>query len=215
MIPPRCRNSSALPQLIVAVTPEEIDDVLGARQLVEACAALSTAKHADGRSRLVECLARPQRCITEDDTELSSPRYDLRADPVADDGVGARRASPSSTAGFPLGAGVAGALTQWGPWPAVPPYLARIGISIPLALLVLATPETRPRTNVMTSLRSDLRVPPISHLRFVRTIVPTAPWVFGCAGVAHSVFRDSSPVGSAGCGSPARRRRRWWRSVVA
>ena len=116
--------------------------------------------------------------------ELSCPPLD----PQADDGVGARRASLSLTAGFLLGAGVAGALAQWAPWPEVLPYLAHIAISIPLALAVLATPETRSRTNRPTSLRDDLRVPSISHVRFVRTIVPSAPWVFGCAGVAYAVL---------------------------
>ena len=57
--------------LIVAVTPEEIDDVLGARLLVEANAAVVAAADVEGRARLVErldeCLARQEQCILDDD----------------------------------------------------------------------------------------------------------------------------------------------------
>src|SRR5699024_7428173 len=47
--------------------------------------------------------------------ELSSPPWDDRE-------AGARRAAMSLTAGFGLGAGVAGVLAQWGPAPGVLPY---------------------------------------------------------------------------------------------
>ncbi len=121
--------------------------------------------------------------------ELSSSRWDTGAD----DAAGARRASLSLTAGFLLGAGVAGALAQWGPAPRVLPYLVHIVISVPIALLVLRTPETRPLSAFgsparRSRLRDDLRLPSIRHAGLLATIVPTAPWVFGCAGVAYAVL---------------------------
>ncbi|MCU1393948.1 MAG: putative GntR family transcriptional regulator [Ilumatobacteraceae bacterium] len=57
--------------LVVAVTPDEIDDVLAARQLVEGNAAMIVADDAAGRpallARLDECLARQDRCMAAND----------------------------------------------------------------------------------------------------------------------------------------------------
>ncbi|WP_182906906.1 hypothetical protein [Microbispora sp. H13382] len=44
----------------------------------------------------------------------------------ADGGLAARRAALCQTAGFGLGAGVAGVLAQWGPWPMVAPYVVHL-----------------------------------------------------------------------------------------
>lgn len=121
--------------------------------------------------------------------ELSTRRWDSEADEAS----GARRASLSLTAGFLLGAGIAGALAQWAPEPQVLPYLVHIAISVPIALRVLRTPETHSISTVSsgtrsTRLRDDLRLPSIRHAGLLATIVPTAPWVFGCAGVAYAVL---------------------------
>lgn len=57
--------------LIVAVTPDEIDDVLAARQLIEVDAAERAATDAFGRpalvARLDECLARQTACLAKGD----------------------------------------------------------------------------------------------------------------------------------------------------
>ncbi|MCU1394859.1 MAG: major facilitator transporter [Ilumatobacteraceae bacterium] len=108
-----------------------------------------------------------------------------------DDGVGARRASMSLTVGFLLGAAVAGALAQWAPAPEVLPYLVHIALTIPMALLVLGVPQQAsvvvhhtPDRQVHDAVRSSM----LRDARFLRMILPTAPWVFGCVAVAYAVL---------------------------
>lgn len=110
-------------------------------------------------------------------------------------GAGARRASIALTAGLGAGPGAAGVLAQWAPWPLVLPYLLQIGLAVP-ALLVVATRsvETRPvdtgddtRVDGSVPLRRRLRVPAAGHRRFVRVVLPMAPWIFGSAGIAYAV----------------------------
>ncbi|MBD0669886.1 MFS transporter [Streptomyces sp. CBMA156] len=108
-------------------------------------------------------------------------------DPAADPGAGARRASLALTLGFGLGAGVAGVLAQWGPWPMVTPYLAHLLVTLPALFLLPKAVETRARTAAVRGLWADLKVPAAGHRRFVRVILPMAPWVFGSAGVAYAV----------------------------
>ncbi|MFE6056376.1 MFS transporter [Kitasatospora sp. NPDC056446] len=120
-------------------------------------------------------------------------------DPAADTGAGARRASLALTLGFGLGAGAAGVLAQWGPWPMVTPYLAHLLVTLPALLLLPRAVETRARVRtgaarartgalpVLRGLLADLRVPAAGHRRFLRVVLPMAPWVFGSAGVAYAV----------------------------
>ncbi|MFJ4184491.1 MFS transporter [Kitasatospora sp. NPDC089509] len=108
-------------------------------------------------------------------------------DPAADPGAGARRASLALTLGFGLGAGVAGVLAQWGPWPMVTPYLAHLLVTVPVLFLLPRAVETRRRTDAVRSLWADLKVPAAGHRRFLRVVLPMAPWVFGSAGVAYAV----------------------------
>jgi MFS family permease len=118
--------------------------------------------------------------------ELSQPPHDPDAEP----GAGARRASLSLILGFGLGAGVAGAMAQWGPWPMVSPYLVHILVVIPFLLALRKAPETRGRTTAMParSLWADLKVPAAGHRRFLRVVVPMAPWVFGSAAIAYAMM---------------------------
>lgn len=118
-------------------------------------------------------------------TELS------RAASTAGPGAGARRASIALTAGLGAGPGVAGVLAQWGPWPLVLPYLLQIVLAVPV-LVVVATRsvETRAvadRVDGSLPLRRRLRVPAAGHRRFVRVVLPMAPWIFGSAGIAYAV----------------------------
>jgi hypothetical protein len=116
--------------------------------------------------------------------ELSSAPFDLSADASA----GARRPALSLTLGFGVGAGVSGVLAQWGPWPTVTPYVVHGVLSV-LALVLLATAtETIGGHRSTVSLLADLRVPAAHHRRFVRVVLPSAPWVFGAAGMAYAVM---------------------------
>lgn len=119
--------------------------------------------------------------------ELSLPPFDTEADAT----TGARRAALSLTVGFALGAAVAAVLAQWGPAPAVLPYLVNIAVTLVPALALLRSPETRavePASAARPSLVHDLRVPSAARLRFWLVVAPMAPWVFGCAASAYAIL---------------------------
>ena len=116
--------------------------------------------------------------------ELSSAPFDLVARPSA----GARRPALTLTAGFGLGAGVSGALAQWGPIPSLLPYLVHIVLSLLVLRPLLRAPETVQRSRVHGSLLLDLQVPLAGHRRFLRVVLPTAPWVFGAAAIAYAIM---------------------------
>ncbi|MCG2797024.1 MAG: MFS transporter [Cellulomonas sp.] len=116
--------------------------------------------------------------------ELSDPTRDPGADP----GSGARRASLSLTAGFGLGAGVAAALAQWGPWHAQLPYLVNVALTVGAGAALLGATETRQRPAAPGRLRDDLRIPSAAHRRFLLVVAPTAPWVFGTAASAYAIL---------------------------
>ncbi|MGA9869965.1 MAG: MFS transporter [Rhodococcus sp. (in: high G+C Gram-positive bacteria)] len=105
-------------------------------------------------------------------------------------GVGARRAAMSLTAGFGLGAGVAGVLAQWAPWPTHLAYVVHVTICLVAGLSMLTVPETRAREpkELRGRLIDDLKIPAASHKRFLLVVVPLAPWVFGAASVAYAVL---------------------------
>ncbi|TMR20783.1 MFS transporter [Nonomuraea zeae] len=113
-----------------------------------------------------------------------------------DGGLPARRAALCLTAGFGLGAGVAGAVAQWGPWPMVSPYAVHLLLTVAIPVLLLRVPETRPPLaraagslrGLLAALMSDLRVPAPARRRFRLVVLPMAPWVFGSAGLAYAVM---------------------------
>ncbi|WP_240945320.1 MFS transporter [Rhodococcus sp. HNM0569] len=113
-----------------------------------------------------------------------------RWDRTARPGAGARRAAMSLTAGFGLGAGVAGALAQWAPWPSGLSYALHIAISVGAMLALLRVPETRPaqQKSDRRPLIADLRIPAAGHRRFLFVVAPLAPWVFGSAAAAYAVL---------------------------
>ncbi|MDV7199499.1 MFS transporter [Rhodococcus kroppenstedtii] len=102
--------------------------------------------------------------------------------------AGARRAAMSLTAGFATGAGVAGVLAQWAPWPDVLPYAVHIGLAALATLALAGVRETVRNADRTTPLRDDLRIPTAGHARFVTVVLPVAPWVFGAASVAYAVL---------------------------
>ncbi|KIQ18218.1 MFS transporter [Rhodococcus sp. MEB064] len=110
---------------------------------------------------------------------------ELSADTV---GAGARRAAMSLTGGFAVGAGVAGVLAQWAPWPEVLPYLVHVALAAIATAALIGVPETRMRSENAGSLIDDLKIPSAGHRRFVTVVLPTAPWVFTAASVAYAVL---------------------------
>ncbi|MFD4470103.1 MFS transporter [Rhodococcus sp. NPDC058505] len=118
--------------------------------------------------------------------ELSVPPWDHRAGV----GAGARRAAMSLTAGFAIGAGVAGVLAQWAPWPSVFAYVLHIALAVGAGIALLAAPESRAATprESRAPLIEDLRIPAAGHRRFWLVVVPVAPWVFGAASCAYAVL---------------------------
>ncbi|WP_280436629.1 MFS transporter [Nocardia carnea] len=109
-------------------------------------------------------------------TELSD-----RAD--AAPGTGARLAALFLTAGFALGAAVAGGLAQWGPAPMVTPYLVHAVLTLAVLPFVFRVPETGTVGSPARGQFGGLR-----HPRFRRVIMPMAPWIFGSAAVAYAIM---------------------------
>ncbi len=116
--------------------------------------------------------------------ELSQPPYS----PAAAVGTGARRSAMSLTAGFALGAGVAGVLAQWAPWPHSLPYLVNVALCAAGAAWALRVSETVVRQSNSGNLRDDLRIPSPGHRRFLSVALPVAVWVFASVGTAYAVL---------------------------
>jgi predicted MFS family arabinose efflux permease len=100
-------------------------------------------------------------------------------------GVGARRATIALSAGFGLGPLFSGLLAQWAPWPTVTPYVAHTAA---LALAILGgtgAPETRPPRAIAGPLLR-LHFTPTGGRRFLREVLPMAPFVFGFPTIAFA-----------------------------
>lgn len=104
--------------------------------------------------------------------------------------AGPRRGSLSLTTGFLVGAGVAAMLAQFGPWPTHLAYVVHAAGALAAGAWLLRVPETNPglRRGDRAPLREDLRITAVRHPRFLRVVVPLAPWVFGCAGSGYAVL---------------------------
>lgn len=115
-------------------------------------------------------------------TELSAATGERAAGP--------RRGSLSLTAGFLSGAGVAAMLAQFAPWPTLLSYVLHAAGAVVAGIVLLRVPETRPSLPraERAPLLDDLRITAVRHPRFLRVVVPLAPWVFGCAGCAFAVL---------------------------
>ncbi|EIE99327.1 MFS transporter [Saccharomonospora glauca] len=108
---------------------------------------------------------------------------ELSACSGSDSRTGAGRAALALTTGFGIGAGVAGALAQWGPAPMVLPYVVHVVLALAVLPLLYRLPETgclggspRPRWGG------------VRHPRFRKAVLPMAPWIFGAAGVAYAIM---------------------------
>jgi predicted MFS family arabinose efflux permease len=101
--------------------------------------------------------------------------------------AGARRAAGMLTIGFGGGAGIGGAIAQWGPWPAVLPYLVQIGACVVALIVLLRASETRRFDASAKTLLGNLRVPRSARSTFSRVILPLAPWVFAAPALSFAV----------------------------
>jgi MFS family permease len=116
-------------------------------------------------------------------TELSRPPFDDTASP----GTGARRASICLSLGFGVGPLCAGLLAAFAPLPLMLTYVVHVVLCVPVLLILLRrATETRGEGGA-GSLLHRLRVPAVGHRRFVRVVVPMAPWIFGSAGIAYAI----------------------------
>lgn len=116
--------------------------------------------------------------------ELSQPPFAA----LATIGAGARRSAMSLTAGFALGAGVAGTLAQWGPLPDSTAYLVNAALCLTTAFWLARTPETVTRQPKPSRLRDDMKIPAAGHPRFLRVAVPIALWLFTANATAYAVL---------------------------
>ena len=101
--------------------------------------------------------------------------------------AGARRAAGMLTIGFGGGAAIGGALAQFGPWPAVLPYLVQIVACVVALIVLLRASETRPFDPDAKKLLGDLRIPRPARPTFLRLILPLAPWVFAAPALSFAV----------------------------
>jgi MFS family permease len=109
-------------------------------------------------------------------------------DPGGTEQSGARRAAVALSLGFGLGPVVAGLLAQWGPDPLVLPYVPHLVVMTASMLLLAGAPETardaEPRRAARPSHGVSRR--DLAHPRFVRVVVPFAPWVFAAPAIAFA-----------------------------
>jgi MFS family permease len=116
--------------------------------------------------------------------ELSAPPYG-----TAPPGAAARRTSAAMTLGFGLGPLAAGVLAQWAPAPAVLPYVPHLLLAAGALAVAARTPETVRRDPLAARTPGAARPDPprgrgLFPARFVRVVLPLAPWVFVSATVA-------------------------------
>lgn len=107
--------------------------------------------------------------------------------------TGAKRAALSLTAGFALGAGVAGVLAQWGPWPESLPYVVHIAVSLVALAGVLKVVSAHAPDGARAHGTGPVDpLAPGDRRRRLRVLVmPMAPWVFGTAAVAYAILPEA------------------------
>ncbi len=101
-------------------------------------------------------------------------------------GTGARRAALALTAGFALGPLAAGLLAQWLPGPLVLTYAVHLVVQAIATVLVWNVPEDARGDGPTPSVGRVVRH--VTSPWFLRLVLLTAPWVFGCASVSFAVM---------------------------
>lgn len=109
---------------------------------------------------------------------------ELSADEVP--GTGARRAALALTAGFALGPVASGILAQWLPAPLHLTYAVHLVVQAIATVLVWTVPELDRGDHPTPSVAAVARH--VTQAWFVRTVLFTAPWVFGVASVSFAVM---------------------------
>ncbi|MGI3785302.1 MAG: MFS transporter [Janthinobacterium lividum] len=169
-----------------------LSDRFGRRPVVVAALALSVAGSVvlglGSASPVALCAGRFVSGVSVATAMVAGTTWVKELSAAAIPGVRARRAALTLTAGFGLGAAVSGALAQWGPAPTLLPYGVHVLLSLATVAPLLRSPETRLRGALPTRpLREELYLPPQSRARFLRVVVPMAPWVFGAPALAFVV----------------------------
>jgi MFS family permease len=100
-------------------------------------------------------------------------------------GVGARRATIALSAGFGLGPLLSGVLAQWTPIPTIAPYVAHV-LGLALAILGAHTAHETRAPRALPGPLLKLRFTPTGARRFVREVLPMAPFVFGFPTMAFA-----------------------------
>lgn len=167
-------------------------DRLGRRPLVVAALALSVVGSVvlgfGSASPAALCAGRFVSGVSVATAMVAGTTWVKELSAAAEPGVRARRAALTLTAGFGIGAAAGGALGQWGPAPTLLPYAVQVLLAVVAAVPLLTSPETRRRgTSPQRPLREELHLPPRSRARFLRVVVPMAPWVFGAPALAFVV----------------------------
>ncbi|MCZ2402042.1 MFS transporter [Paenarthrobacter sp. Z7-10] len=118
-------------------------------------------------------------------------------------GTGARRAALALTAGFGVGPLVAGPLAQWAPAPQVLPYLVHLALAGTVLVMLPRARETLPPGRLLQA-RAPVLPPSVSSARFLRVVVPMAPWVFGSVTLAFTTLpgHGTGTVGVLGVAFP-------------
>ena len=107
---------------------------------------------------------------------------------VAGDPLGASKLTSTALyAGFGIGPLVSGALGQWGPAPAVLPYLIHIAMVAAALVMVVRARETV-TVDRSRPLRPNLGIPEASRRTVLRVIVPTGLAVFTFPAIAFGLF---------------------------
>jgi MFS family permease len=105
--------------------------------------------------------------------------------------LGARRAALSLTAGFLLGAGVAGVLAALAPGAEVTPYVVHIVVTFAVLVLVLTSFEQDAVAQHSTQVVNPFKLRSLRGQRFRRLVLPVAPWVFTAASVAFVIIPET------------------------
>ncbi|WEV23905.1 MFS transporter [Streptomyces sp. 71268] len=128
--------------------------------------------------------------------ELSSPPFVADAAPAA----AAKRAGLFVSAGFASGGLVASVIAQWAPHPLVTAYLPHLVLASAAGLAALPVPESRqPRPTATERVRPSATAPtsasgpnapaPSAYgRRFLRAVVPLAPWVFAAPAIGFATL---------------------------
>jgi len=109
-------------------------------------------------------------------------------------GTGARRAAIALSAGFGTGPLVSGIVAQWAPVPTILPYVPHLALTLLIATIAWhATEPPLARVRGVATEASRV-VHALSRPRFLLQVVPTAPWVFGCAALAFTTVPSTVNV---------------------